>query len=60
MQKTSCSMAIMLGRMPANLKFLAKSEAIEDKKRRVDELKQFGREGIRNLILEKDDDPDRC
>ncbi len=59
-KKSSCSMAITMGRMPANLKFLAKSEAIEDKRRRVDELKQFSREGIRNLILEKDDDPDRC
>ena len=52
-RKTTCTMAITMGRIPVSLKAEAQDELIDEKKEMLSEIKRFSRETVTKKILEQ-------
>ena len=50
-RKTTCTMAITMGRIPVSLKAEAQDELIDEKKEMLSEIKRFSRETVTKKIL---------
>ena len=61
-RKTTCPLAISMGRMPVALKAEAQDEIVEEKKSMLSEIKRFSRETVSKMILDERemDNPDGC
>ena len=61
-RKTTCPMAITMGRIPVALKAEAQDEIVEEKKSMLSEIKRFSRETVSKMILDERemDNPDGC
>ena len=61
-RKTTCPMAITMGRIPVALKAEAQDEIVEEKKGMLSEIKRFSRETVSNMILNERemDNPNGC
>ena len=61
-RKTTCPMAITMGRMPVSLKAEAQDEIVEEKRSMLSEIKRFSRETVSKKILDERqmDNPNGC